>query len=160
MGSPSGNGELEWYIVKGIGDRPIGALGFLGNNVAVVTAFYDDRDGNKDGRVSIPERVAAFMSPLKIKGMSVVEVAMAARFDMEVNERDPDFYMDAINLWLKFAKGLVIDGVYTAWMGVSVNLATGAVAKELASGLVKQFVIKKGMETAVKTAVKKAMGRD
>lgn len=152
--------DLEWHLVRGIGNRPIGSLGFIGDKVAVIAAFYDDRDGNKDGKVSIPERVITFVSPLKVKGMATVEVAMAARFDMEVVERDPDFYMDAVNLWLKFAKGLVIDGVYTAWMGVSINMAAGAVAKELAEGLVKQYVIKKGMEAPVKFALKKAMGRD
>lgn len=114
----------------------IGALGFIGNEVAIIVSFYDDR------------------------GMGVVEVAMAARFDMTVIERDPDFYMTAMNLWLRFAKGLVIDGMYASWIGVSVSLGTGAIAKELADGLVKQFIIKKGMEVSVKAAVMKAVGRE
>jgi hypothetical protein len=160
MGSSNtSNQALDWYVVKGFG-KPIGALGFIDDRVAVIASFYDDRDGNRDGKVSIPERVASFVSPLKINGIAVVEVAMAARFDMEVIQRDPDFCMDAVNLWLKFTKGLVIDGVYTAWMGVSINKAAGAVAKGLTGGLVKRFIVKKGMEAAVKMALKKAMGRD
>ena len=44
---------------------------------------------------------------------------MAARFDMEVNERDPEFYSMAVNLWINVAPGLVKDGMYAAWFGTS-----------------------------------------
>jgi hypothetical protein len=151
--------DLEWYIVEGLAGRKIGALGFLGDEVVVITSFYDDRDGNRDGSVSIPERVVYFLSPLKTKGNAVVDVAMAARDDVEVSGRDPEFYQMANTLFLRFARGLVIDGVYTAWMGVSIGMAAGAISKELATGLVKQYVIKKGMEAPVRMALRKAMGR-
>jgi hypothetical protein len=151
--------DLDWYIVEGLGARRIGALGFLGDEVVIITAFYDDRDGNRDGSVSIPERVVYFLSPLKTKGSAIVDVAMAARDDVEVSGRDPEFYQMANILFLRYARGLVTDGAYTAWMGVAIGMATGAVSKELATGMVKQFVIKKGMEAPVKAALKKAMGR-
>jgi hypothetical protein len=151
--------DLDWYIVEGLAGRKIGALGFLGDEVVVITSFYDDRDGNRDGSVSIPERVVYFLSPLKTKGSAVVDVAMAARDDVEVSGRDPEFYQLANTLFLRFARGLVTDGAYTAWMGVSISMAAGAVSRELATGIVKQFVIKKGMEAPVKMALKKAMGR-
>ena len=155
------DGDIDWYIVKRDGNyNPLGALGFIDDEVAIISSFYDDRDANKDGKVSVPERVVHFISPLRTEGIAVVEVAMTARFDMNVLERDPDFYMTALNLWFSFARNLVIDGAYTAWMGVGINMATGIVAKQLAEGLVKQFVIKKGMEAIVKTSMKKAMGRD
>jgi hypothetical protein len=157
----SGDEEIDWYVVKVAGNRnALGAIGFINDQVVTITSFYDDRDANKDGDVSIPERVAFFVSPFRLTGINVVEVAMAARFDMEVNERDPEFYSMAMNLWMNFAKGLVKDGMYAAWFGTSVNMGCGIVAKELATGLVKQWVIKKGMETVVKKALRKSLGID
>jgi hypothetical protein len=120
---------IDWYVVKLDGNsNPLGALGFINDKVSVITSFYDDRDANKDGAVSIPERVA--------------------------------FYSMAVNLWINFARGLVKDGMYAAWFGTSVNMGCGIVAKELATGLVKQWIIKKGMETVVKKALRKSLGID
>lgn len=153
--------DIDWYIVKLDGNtKPLGALGFVNDKVAVVASFYDDRDGNEDGSVSVPERVVSFLSPVRLEGRAVVKVAMAARLDLDVLERDPEFHTTAVNLWLNFARGLVKDGMYAAWMGVSVNIGCGIVAKQLADKLVKQFVIKKGMELIVKKAIKKAAGLD
>ena len=151
---------LDWYVVKDSNGKPLGALGFIDDSVAVITSFYDDRDANRDGRVSIPERVVSLISPLGTKGMAVMEVAMAARFDMAVLERDPDFHNVAIHMWLNFSRNLVIDGAYAAWFSLGVKQAAGAIAKSLTGNVVKQFVIKKGMESSVKYAVKKSLGRD
>jgi len=152
---------LDWYVVKLDGNsKPLGAIGFINDKVAVITSFYDDRDANRDGVISIPERVAFFVSPFRLAGISIVEVAMAARFDMDVNERDPEFYSMAVNLWVNFARGLVKDGMYAAWFGTSVNMGCGIVAKQLATGLVKQWIIKKGMELAVKKALRKSLEID
>jgi hypothetical protein len=41
----------------------VAGLGFLNDEVVVVSSFFDDRDGNEDGKVSIPERVAFLLSP-------------------------------------------------------------------------------------------------
>lgn len=157
----SDNEGIDWYVVRLDGHAAaIGALGFINDKVVTIASFYDDRDANKDGKVSIPERVIYRISPLRLKGMNVVQVAMAARFDLEVLERDPDFTSMAMNLWLNFARGLVKDGMYTAWMGASVNMGCSLVAKELAEGLVRQFIVKKGLETVVRNAVKKSAGLD
>jgi hypothetical protein len=154
------DGDIDWYVVKPTGyAKALGALGFVDDKVVIITSFYDDRDANRDGSVSIPERVVFFISPLRMDG-AIVDVAMAARFDMEVLERDPEFHSMAVKLWLNFARGLVKDGMYAAWLGVHVNRGCGLVAKELASGLVKQFIIKKGMETVVKKSLRKSLGID
>jgi hypothetical protein len=63
--------DLDWYVVKGSRGKPIGALGFLDNEVVVIASFYDDRDANRDGRVSVPEYVVGFLSPLGMKGIAV-----------------------------------------------------------------------------------------
>ena len=152
--------DIDWYLVRDNRGKPLGALGFIDDEVAVIASFYDDRDANKDGNISIPEYAVSLVSPLGTKGMHVMEVAMAARFDMDVIERDPDFYQLAINMWLKFSRNLVIDGAYAAWMSAAVGQASGAIAKQITGNLVKQFVVKKGLESAVKYAVKKQAGRD
>jgi hypothetical protein len=156
----SDDDTLDWYVVKDNRGKPLGALGFLGDSVAVITSFYDDRDANRDGRVSIPERVVGLISPLGTKGIAVTEVAMAARFDMDVLERDPEFHNVAIHMWLNFSRNLVIDGAYAAWFSLGVNQTAGAIAKSVTGNLVKQFVIRKGMESTVKYAVKKSLGRN
>lgn len=152
--------EIEWYIVRDMRKKPLGALGFVGDTVAVITSFYDDRDANRDGTVSIPERVVGLISPLGTKGQAVMEVAMAARFDMDVLERDPEFYNVALNLWLNFSRNLIIDGAYAAWFSMGVGQASGAIAKSITGNVVKQFIIRKGMESTIKYAVKKSFGRN
>ena len=45
-------------------------------------------------------------------------------------------------------------------MSAGVGQTAGAIAKTITGNVVKQFVIKKGLESAVKYAVKKQAGRD
>ncbi|HET6332321.1 MAG TPA: hypothetical protein VFG30_03875 [Polyangiales bacterium] len=151
---------IDWYVVKAGNGKALGALGFIDDEVVVITSFFDDKDANRDGSVSIPERVVGMISPFGTKGQAVMEVAMAARFDMDVLERDPSFYNVAIHMWLNFSRNLVIDGAYAAWFSMGVGQVSGAIAKTVTKNLVKQFVIKKGMESTVKYATKKSMGRD
>lgn len=148
--------ELEWIIIKGWtakGQGPIGAVGMLGNTAATVAAFYDDRDANRDGRTSLGERIAFRLSPLRLDGMAVVDVAMTARYDMKILQRDPDFYHMASQLFLNFANRLVLDGIYTVYISRGVKLGAAGVAASVTSSAIKQMVIKKGMETAVKRAI-------
>lgn len=149
--------EMDWIVIKGVGNREIGALGFINNRVAVVAAFYDDRDGNKDGKVSWGEWIAAKISPISIKGSAVVEVAMAARFDMEVLERDGSFNREAGKMFLNFATGLVADGVFAVYFSRGVAGIAKPIAGRLTSNIVKQFVIRKGMEKAVKELYNRAV---
>lgn len=141
--------SIDWVIISRF-DRPIGAIGFIGNQAAIVTAFYDDRDGNKDGEVSIGERVVSMISPISIEGSAVVEVAMAARTDMDIVMRDAGFAQEAAQMFVHFAAGLVADGVYAAYFSRGIKMASAAVAKQIGGGMVREFVIRKGMEKAVK----------
>ena len=150
--------ELDWYVVRAIDERlPIGALGFVGNQLAIIVAFFDDQDGDKNGRVSIGEFVVSRIIPFRITGRNIVEVVIAAKDDVKVNERDPEFKRTATKLFLSYFSGLIVDGAYTAWLGVSINRASGIVARQISAGLVKQFVIKKGMEGVVREMYRKAM---
>lgn len=150
--------HLEWIPIKKFGNEPIGAIGFLGGKAVAVVSFYDDADGNQDGKVSWGERIAFTLSPVSMKGMAVVEVAMQARVNLEVLSRDASFATMANNLFLNFAKGLVRDGIYAVYFSRGVKTVGKSVAVNITSNMVKQFVIRKGFEKAVKEAFNAATG--
>ena len=56
---------IEWVVVEKFG-KEIGAIGFIGDKASVVTAFYNDYDGNKDGKVSWAEWTVGKLSPLSL----------------------------------------------------------------------------------------------
>ncbi len=144
-----GERSIDWMIIDGH-SKPIGALGFIGNRVAIITAFHDDRDGDKSGDLSLGERaVGLFMGGL-LEGNAVAEVAMSARVDLAVIERDAGFAQDAVNIWLEFAANAIAEGIYMVYMSRGVKAAAGAVAKQIGGNAVREFAIRKGMEKAVK----------
>ncbi len=53
---------MDWVIVTDNSGKKVGAIGFIGDTAVVIAAFYADLDGNKDGRVSIGERVVGWIS--------------------------------------------------------------------------------------------------
>jgi hypothetical protein len=143
---------IDWIVIKDNSNREIGAIGFIGSRAAIVAAFYDDRDANKDGRVSWGEAIVSFISPISLKNRAVTEVAMAARLEMSVLERDASFHQEAARIYVNFASGLIADGVYAAYFSRGVSAVAKPIAGRVASGMIKQFVIRKGMEKAVKQA--------
>ena len=149
--------NIDWYIVTGLGNKKIGALGFINDNVAVITAFYDDRDGNEDGSVSWGEAVVAFLSPISLRGRAVTEVAMAARNDIDVVGRDPSFYQESARMFVNFASNLIKDGIYTVYFSRSISAVAGQIAGAVTGNVIKQFVIRKGFEGAVKQMYDNAM---
>jgi hypothetical protein len=148
---------IEWVPVTGNTGRRIGALGFIGDKVAVIAAYYDDRDGDQSGTVTWGEAVVAFLSPLKLDGRAVIEVAMAARTDPDIMLRDPSFGQEAARLFVGFAGNLIKDGLYTVYFSRVIAAAGAGIAERVAEGVVKQFVIRKGFEAAVKNTYNAAM---
>lgn len=149
---------LSWVVIKDFTNKEIGAIGFIGNKAAVVASFYADADGNMDGTVSTTELIVSKISPIGVGGIGVTRVAMAARHEMDVVLRDPNFNEMAMNIFSKFATGLVADGVYTVYFSRGVSSVAKGIAGRAATGMVKQFAIKKGMEKAVKEAYKSGVG--
>ena len=149
---------IEWVIVTDNSKREVGAVGFIGNKASVIASFYDDADGNMDGTVSMGEWIASKISPIGIGGMGVVSVAMLARGHMSIMMRDPDFERMSRNMFANFAKGLVADGIYAVYFSRGVSSVAKGIAGRAATGMIKQFVIKKGMEKAVKEAYKSGVG--
>lgn len=149
--------KIDWIAVHSHGNRLIGAVGFLGNTAVAVVAFYDDRDANMDGKVSIGERAIAMLSPISLSGRMVNQVAQQARVNPDIINRDPEFGSIAMNMFVNFARGLVLQGVYTVYFSRGVSMAGSGVAKMITSSMVKQFVIRKGFEVAVAKAFDKAV---
>jgi hypothetical protein len=149
----------DWVVITGNTNRPIGAIGFVNGKAAIIAAFYDDADGNQDGTVSWGEYIASKLSPISLHNKAVTEVAMAARYDMDVLERDPSFAQEAAQMFVNFARGLIVDGIYAVYFSRGVGAVAKPIAGRLANDMVRQYVIRKGMEKAVKAAYNSAMSR-
>lgn len=143
--------KIEWVAVKKWKPEPIGAVGFMGKDLVAIVAFYDDADGNQDGNVSFGEWVAS-KALFNLKGKNVTEVAMQARVEPDIVLRDQSIDQIAKNLFLSFASGLAIQGVYKVYFSRGVGMVGSAVAKRITTDMVKQIVIRKGFESAVKKA--------
>lgn len=144
--------QIDWMIVKGLGDKPIGAVGFIGNDAVAIASFFADADGNQDGNVSWGEWIAYKISPLSIEGYAVVQVAMAAKYDLDILSRDASVADMANKMFLNFASGLVAQGIYVAYFSRGVSAVGGGIASKITSDMIKGFVIRKGFEAAVKRA--------
>ncbi|MDO5622774.1 MAG: hypothetical protein Q4G24_15070 [Paracoccus sp. (in: a-proteobacteria)] len=149
--------RLDWIEVTK-GGQPIGAVGFLDNDAVIVAAFFDDRDSNKDGKVSGGEWVKSKIPLLGEEGSAVTEVAMTARLDLDVIMRDPGFGQMAGQMFAQFGTSLVMEGFWTVYFSRGVKMTARGVAKTLTKNQIKQFVIRKGAEQAVRKAVEAMAG--
>lgn len=152
------DGMDEWIIINDPLDntKQIGAIGFLNGKATVVASFYESSDGNRDGSTGWGEWAAFKLSPLSLDNMAVTEVAMAAKHDMRVLRKDAGFVQMANNLFTSFATGLIADGIYAVYFSRGISGAAKGIAGVVVQGTVKQFVVRKGMETAVKRAYQSA----
>ncbi|PTV95967.1 hypothetical protein C8J27_103298 [Rhodobacter aestuarii] len=151
--------DIEWVLIKKFGPEPIGAVGFIGDKVVTVIGFYDDRDGNQDGKVSAAEWLASKLSPISVEGRSVAEVAMQARIEPDVIMRDSSFPQMAAQIYLNFARGLLLDGIYAVYFARGVKMVGSGIAKMVTSGMIKEYVVRKGFEKAVREAFDTGTGR-
>lgn len=144
--------KFDWVLVRGHGNRDIGAIGFIGNDAVAIAAFYDDRDGNHDGKVSMTERVVSAISPLGLDGRAVTQVAMQARVDADIVMRNSSIGQMASRIFVDFAGNLIRDGIWTVYFRPGVKMAGQGVAKIVTDNMIKQIVIRKGFEKAAREA--------
>jgi hypothetical protein len=148
---------MDWMLVKDSWtNKPIGAVGFVGNSLAVIVAFYADKDADKDGKVEFHEKLFSFGS---MKGKAVAEVANHAYADPDILMRDPSLYNLRGQLTVQFASGLLIEGVYKAYFARSVSKLAGVLAGAATTNVVQSFVVKKGLEKAVEKAYRESLAR-
>jgi hypothetical protein len=149
---------IDWTVVNHTRERkPIGAVGFLNDGIVAMVAFYADNDWDHDGKIDLKER---FLLPMmtSMKGKAIAEVALHAYQDPDIAIRDPSISQWRGDLLGKWASNMVFDGVYKTYLAYGVSRATGAIAGQITQNSIKAYVIKKGMEKAVKEAYEKSVG--
>ena len=138
---------MKWYIVKGRKGTPVGALGVLNDQVAVISSFYEDKDWDMDGKVSFGERVGSLFT---MKNRGVAEVVCRAYEDPEILMNVSGLTALRGKVLTDFARGLIAEGVYITYFNLSVSQVAGSLAGAITTSPIKYFVLKKGMEKAVK----------
>ena len=147
--------NIEWMVVQDSWTgKKIGAVGFMGDEIATIVAFYEDKDADEDGKVSKKEKVFQFFS---MKGKSLTKVAAHAYANPDILMRDPSIAKWRGDLLTKFARGLWVEGVYKAWFAMGISAVAGGVASGITKSAIKSFVIKKTLEKTVEAAYKKRM---
>lgn len=149
--------SIEWVEVNR-GAKAIGAVGFIGNDAVAIVGYFDDYDGNEDDVVSGIEWVSRFF--MNMDGRSVMNVAMTARYRPEVFLRDISFVNYSSKIFTDFGGSLIAQGVYIAYFQRGVKIVGGGVAARITQGMVKEFVVRKGFEAAVKAAIMSATRPD
>ncbi len=146
---------INWIVVKSHGNKEIGAIGFINNKVAVIASFYDDRDGNQDGKVSMTERITAAIFPISLNGSDIARVAMQARVQSNIVLKDPTIHRIAMNIFLNFSRNLVAEGIYAVYFSRGISKVSSFAASNITSNFAIEYAIRKGMEKEVKNAYKK-----
>lgn len=149
--------QVEWVEVRD-GTQAIGAVGFLGNEAVIIASYFEGNDFNRDGSVSVGEWLLAKASPVGLERNNINLVAQTAKYQDSVLMRDAGFANWANQMFLDFARQMVRDGIYSAYFRIPVARGAGALASALTRSKVKEFVIKKGVESAVEQAFKAAVG--
>ena len=146
---------MDWKIVKNSwNNKPIGAVGFIGNEVAVIASFHEDKDFNEDGKIDLTEK---FLMMFSMKGRAVASVATHAYADPDILMRDPTFGAMRGQALTSFAAGLLAEGIYKVYFSRAVSAAAGAVAGQITQNAVKAFIVKKALASAVKKAYDSGM---
>ncbi len=146
---------FDWVIVQDRTGRDIGAVGFIGDDAVAIASFFDSRDADKDGKVSVGERIVSTLSPIGLDGAAIAEVAMQGRSNPLITERDAGFYGMSANIFAGFGQSMVVDAVWSVYFKRGVRAAGTGVARVITGNMVKQVVIRKGFERTAREAFDK-----
>ena len=146
---------FDWVIVQDRTGRDIGAVGFIGDDAVAIASFFDSRDADKDGKVSVGERIVSTLSPIGLDGAAIAVVAMQGRSNPLIAERDSGFYGMSANIFAGFGQSMVVDAVWSVYFKRGVRAAGTGVARVITGNMVKQVVIRKGFERTAREAFDK-----
>jgi hypothetical protein len=154
--------NIEWVEVTDYtGSKKVGAIGFSGDTAVAAVAYFDDADWNQDGQISSVER---FFPRVPVagklffrKGRAMADVLTRAMQEPDIVLRDPTIGTWRGSVLTELAAGLVMEGVYLVYLRRAVKQGAARAAQLATSGLVKQYVIRKGMEHVVKGAYEKSI---
>lgn len=153
---------IDWMIVKDrAGKKEIGAVGFLGDDPAVVVTFFDEKDWNMDGDISLRERASDWLFPLSMKGTVSLEVTARA-YDqacLQIVDDLPGAAQKAKKLrhlegqkFQAVAANMALDGIFAAYMAPKLTRLGSAIGAHIDAKMVKSVVINAGMKKAAKAA--------
>lgn len=144
--------EIEWIVVNnGVSNRPIGAVGFIDNRLAIIGTFYADRDADYDGKVGVGEYLGSML--FSQDGRALAEVAGEASVTPEILLKDADAIVELANktMMSHFVR-MTGDAAYNVYFKRGIGALAKPLAAKMVSGAFKQFLVRKGMEAAVKRA--------
>ena len=152
--------KIDWMPVKDNmdGNRLIGAVGFVGDEAISLISLHDDKDLDKNGVISFKERASSMLPFVGSDGTALLRVATCAYSNPDIMIRDPRIRAMWGRQFVKTARNLIAEGVYLTYFKGPISIGSGAAAKVLARGAVKQFIVKKGAEMTAKKAFQGAMG--
>lgn len=143
---------FDWVVVDDRNGKAIGMVGFVGNDVVAIAAFYDDRDADKNGEVSLGERVVSAISPIGLKGKAVAEVAMQGRNNLDIEGRDPSYRQLSASVFTQFGASMATDALWAAYFKRGVGALGRGIAQQIGGNMVKQLMIRKGFEKVARGA--------
>ena len=147
---------FDWVTVQDRSGRDIGMVGFIAGDAVAIASLFDGRDADKDGRVSMVERVVWAVSPFSLDGAAIAEVAMQGRHNPLITDRDPSFFRMSANIFASFAGNMAVDAVWSVYFKRGVRAAGTGVATVISDNMVKQLVIRKGFERLAREGFDKA----
>lgn len=145
--------KLEWVIVKGIRvqeGRDVGALAYSDGELVAVVAFHAANDFNQDGKVTFGEKVRSFLPLVGNENQVMASVLTAAYSDPSILVRGGGITAMRGRAITSLGFSLIAEGAYLTYFRSPVSTVSGALAKQITSGMVKQIVVKQGFSALFK----------
>jgi hypothetical protein len=145
--------KLEWITIKGIRGQKgqdVGALAYSDGQLVAVVAFHAANDFNQDGKVTLGERVQSFLPLVGNENQVMASVINAAYSDPDILVRGGGITEMRGKAITSLGFSLIAEGVYLTYFRSPVSTVSGALAKQITSGMVKQIVVKQGFSALFK----------
>ena len=143
--------KIHWILANS-GGKPVGAGAMVGGKIVAVVSFYDDLDGDMNGKVDWDEWLADCVNPFNLDGRMVTKAALIIANETAVEKGDDEFHREAKRMLVHQAAGLATDGIFAVYFSRGVSMASKGLAKLVTQNMVKEFALRKGMEKVAKEA--------
>lgn len=146
------NAQKIHWILANQNNRPVGAGAMVGGKIVAVVSFYDDLDGDQNGKVDWDEWLVDCINPFNLDGRMVTKAALIVAKETAVERGDDEFHRAANKMLIHQAAGLATDGIFAVYFSRGVSMAGKGLAKLVTQNMVKEFALRKGMEKVAKEA--------
>ena len=139
--------KIDWMFVPGLAGQNIGAIGFINNRIAVISAFFEE--GKKDGTLFWFDWSLEKNWPICCESHAVLEVAFSASVMPEVIRRDGSFYKWSQHYFTNFAGKINTEATLVSFFSIEIKKLNEEASAIIGGGLVREYIIRPGMEAAV-----------